>query len=424
MGLSWQNFGDFWPCFTQLEQVALALASAPRQSRGPGDLRRHFALCFEDGSGPMKVTLERAALLKSLGHVHRVVERRNTIPILANVLLQAANGQLVLKATDLDLEVTETVPADIGQAGATTLPAHVLYDIVRKLPDGAQASLELTGEAGQLLLRSGRSRFNLQSLPESDFPDLNAGDLSHRFALAAGDLKKLIEKTQFAISTEETRYYLNGIYVHTTDVDGHVMLRAVATDGHRLARVEIPAPAGSAGMPGIIIPRKAVAEVLKLVEDASAEVAVELSTTKIRFTFGDVVLTSKLIDGTFPDYARVIPANNDKRLVIDCAPFAAAVDRVSTISSERGRAVKLALTDGRLTLSVTNPDSGSATEEIEVDYDSGPLEIGFNARYLLDITSQLDSDTALFKLADAGSPTLIQDRDGAAALYVLMPMRV
>jgi len=372
----------------------------------------------------MKVTLERAALLKSLGHVHRVVERRNTIPILANVLLQAANGQLVLKATDLDLEVTETVPADIGQAGATTLPAHVLYDIVRKLPDGAQVSLELTGEAGQLLLRSGRSRFNLQSLPESDFPDLNAGDLSHRFALAAGDLKKLIEKTQFAISTEETRYYLNGIYVHTTDVDGHVMLRAVATDGHRLARVEIPAPAGSAGMPGIIIPRKAVAEVLKLVEDASAEVAVELSTTKIRFTFGDVVLTSKLIDGTFPDYARVIPANNDKRLVIDCAPFAAAVDRVSTISSERGRAVKLALTDGRLTLSVTNPDSGSATEEIEVDYDSGPLEIGFNARYLLDITSQLDSDTALFKLADAGSPTLIQDRDGAAALYVLMPMRV
>jgi DNA polymerase-3 subunit beta len=372
----------------------------------------------------MKVTLERAALLKSLGHVHRVVERRNTIPILANVLLQAANGRLQLRATDLDLEVTESLAADVGQAGATTLPAHVLYDIVRKLPDGAQVSLEMIGEAGALLLRSGRSRFNLQSLPESDFPDLNAGDLSHRFALAAGDLKKLIDKTQFAISTEETRYYLNGIYIHTTEVDGHVMLRAVATDGHRLARVEIPAPSGSAGMPGVIVPRKAVAEVQKLVEDVNAEVVVELSTTKIRFTFGDVVLTSKLIDGTFPDYARVIPTNNDKRLIIDCAPFAAAVDRVSTISSERGRAVKLSLTDGRLTLSVTNPDSGSAMEELEVDYDSGVLEIGFNARYLLDITSQLDSDTALFRLADAGSPTLIQDRDGAAALYVLMPMRV
>lgn len=372
----------------------------------------------------MKVTLERAALLKSLGHVHRVVERRNTIPILANVLLQAGNGRLLLKATDLDLEVTESVAADIGQPGATTLPAHVLYEIVRKLPEGAQLSLEASGDAGQLLLRSGRSRFTLQSLPESDFPDLNAGDLSHRFSLAAGDLKKLIDKTQFAISTEETRYYLNGIYMHTTEVDGHVMMRAVATDGHRLARVEIPAPSGSAGMPGIIVPRKAVAEVQKLVEDAGADVSIELSTTKIRFTFGDVVLTSKLIDGTFPDYARVIPANNDKRLVVDCAPFMAAVDRVSTISSERGRAVKLSLADGRLTLTVTNPDSGSATEEIEVDYDSGLLEIGFNARYLLDITSQLDSDTALFKLADPGSPTLIQDRDGAAALYVLMPMRV
>jgi len=372
----------------------------------------------------MKVTLERAALLKSLGHVHRVVERRNTIPILSNVLLQANGRSLLLKATDLDLEITETVAADVGQAGATTLPAHTLYDIVRKLPDGAQVSLEQAGDGGQLLLRSGRSRFTLQSLPETDFPDLNAGDLSHKFVLSAGDLKKLIEKTQFAISTEETRYYLNGIYMHTTDSGGHTMLRAVATDGHRLARVEMPAPAGAAGMPGVIVPRKAVAEVQKLIEDTNTEVGIEMSTTKARFTFGDVVLTSKLIDGTFPDYARVIPSGNDKRLTVERGSFAQAVDRVSTISSERGRAVKLAIADGKLTLSVTNPDSGSATEELEVDYDSSALDIGFNARYLLDITSQLDSDTALFKLADPGSPTVIQDRDGAAALYVLMPMRV
>jgi DNA polymerase-3 subunit beta len=372
----------------------------------------------------MKVTIERTALLKSLGHVHRVVERRNTIAILSNVLLQAGSRSLVLKATDLDLEVTEKVEADVGQAGVTTLPAHVLFDIVRKLPEGAQVSLEMTGENGQLLLRSGRSRFNLQSLSESDFPTLDVGDLSHRFTLAAGDLKKLIDKTQFAVSTEETRYYLNGIFMHAVDVDGHMMLRAVATDGHRLARVEIPAPAGAAGMPGVIVPRKAVAEVQKLVEDLGAEVTVELSTTKVRFSFGDVVLTSKLIDGTFPDYARVIPTNNDKRLVVECGPFMDAVDRVSTISSERGRAVKLSLADGRLVLSVNNPDSGSATEELEVDYDAGSLDIGFNARYLLDITQQLDSDTALFKLADPGSPTLIQDRDGASALYVLMPMRV
>jgi DNA polymerase-3 subunit beta len=372
----------------------------------------------------MKVTVERMALLKSLGHVHRVVERRNTIPILSNVLLRAAGGELSLKATDLDLEVTETQAADVGQAGATTVPAHVLYDIIRKLPDGSQVSLETTGDVGQVQIRSGRSRFNLQALPDTDFPDLAAGELGTRFSVSAGELNRLIAKTQFAISTEETRYYLNGIYLHALEHDGRTVLRAVATDGHRLARVETVAPAGAIGMPGIIVPRKAVSEIIKLIDDAGEEVEIELSPTKIRLTLGAVVLTSKLIDGTFPDYQRVIPAGNDKALIVDKAEFAAAVDRVSTISSERGRAVKLALADRRLTLSVTNPDSGSAVEEIEVDYDSTPLDIGFNARYLLDIANQLEGDTALFKLADSGSPTLIQDREGATALYVLMPMRV
>jgi DNA polymerase-3 subunit beta len=372
----------------------------------------------------MRVTVERAALLKALGHVHRVVERRNTIPILSNVLLRAEEGSLRLRATDLDIEVTETIPADITEAGSTTVPAYMIYDIVRKLPDGAQVSLEMTADMGQMQIRSGRSRFMLQALPESDFPDLAAGDLPHRFTLAAADLKRLIEKTQFAISTEETRYYLNGIYLHTIDSGGSLVIRAVATDGHRLARVELPAPNGSEGMPGVIIPRKAVAEIVKLVEDGSESITIELSSAKVRLTFDGVVLTSKLIDGTFPDYQRVIPAGNDKSLVVERGDFAKAVDRVSTISSERGRAVKLALADGRLTLTVNNPDSGSATEEIEVDYDNTPIDIGFNARYLLDITAQLDGDTALFKLADAGSPTVIQDREGAPALYVLMPMRV
>jgi DNA polymerase III subunit beta len=372
----------------------------------------------------MQVTLERAALLKALGHVHRVVERRTTIPILSNILFAADGSSVLLKATDLDLEVTDKLPADVGQPGATTLPAHILYEIVRKLPDGAQVSLEATGDAAQLLLRSGRSRFQLQALPESDFPDLAAGDFTHRFSLGAADLKKLIDKTQFAISNEETRYYLNGIFVHTTDVGGKTMLRAVATDGHRLARIEMPAPSGAAGMPGVIIPRKAVAEVQKLIEDQDSAVTVEISPTKARFSFGDVVLITKLIDGTFPDYGRVIPASNDKFLTVERQPFANAVDRVSTISSERGRAVKLAMADNKLTLSVTNPDSGSAVEELEVDYDAAPLEIGFNARYLLDITGQLDGDTALFKLADPGSPTLVLDHEGAVALYVLMPMRV
>ncbi|WP_448954170.1 DNA polymerase III subunit beta [Labrys neptuniae] len=372
----------------------------------------------------MKVTLERTALLKSLGHVHRVVERRNTIPILSNVLIEAQGASLLLKATDLDLEVVESSPADVTMDGATTVPAHTLYDIVRKLPDGAQVSLEGGGEATQLIVRSGRSRFTLQTLPPSDFPDLAAGEFPHSFQLKGADLRKLIEKTQFAISTEETRYYLNGIYLHTLEVEGETRIRAVATDGHRLARVELTAPEGSGGMPGVILPRKAVGEIQKLMEDAEALVSVELSQAKVRFTIGPVVLTSKLIDGTFPDYGRVIPAGNDKSLIVERADFTAAVDRVSTISSERGRAVKLSLADRRLVLTVTNPDSGTATEEIEVDYDSTPLDIGFNSRYLLDIAAQLDGDTALLKFADPGSPTLVQDREGAAALYVLMPMRV
>ena len=372
----------------------------------------------------MKVTLERTALLKALGHVHRIVERRNTIPILSNVLIEARERQLTLKATDLDLEATESAPADVSQEGATTVAAHVLYEIVRKLPEGAQVSLEMSGDVGQLLLRSGRARFHLQCLPASDFPDLTTGDLSHRFALSSGDLKKLIDNTQFAISTEETRYYLNGIYLHSAGSAKAATLRAVATDGHRLAQIDLALPKGAAGMPGVIVPRKTVGEVQRLIEDNEAEVGLELSQGKIRFTIGNVVLTSKLIDGTFPDYGRVIPQNNDKELIVDKKDFEAAVDRVSTISSERGRAVKLALSAGKLVLSVTNPDSGSATEELEVEYASDALDIGFNSRYLLDIAAQIEGEVAVLRLADPGSPTLVQDKDSKGALYVLMPMRV
>ncbi|MGH6682916.1 MAG: DNA polymerase III subunit beta, partial [Pseudolabrys sp.] len=286
----------------------------------------------------MKVTVERAELLKSLGHVHRVVERRNTIPILANVLIRADKGNLSLKATDLDLEVIDSVAAEVSPGGATTVPAHMFYEIVRKLPEGTQIVIEGSGDRAVLSLRAGRSRFTLQTLPESDFPDLAAGEMTHSFKLAASDLKRLIDKTQFAISTEETRYYLNGIYLHTAGTAKAATLRAVATDGHRLAQVELPLPQGGAGMPGIIVPRKTVGEVQRLIETGEGEVAIELSAGKIRFSIGDIVLTSKLIDGTFPDYGRVIPANNDKSLTVDKKDFEAAVDRVSTVSSERGRA--------------------------------------------------------------------------------------
>jgi DNA polymerase-3 subunit beta len=372
----------------------------------------------------MKVTVERAQLLKSLGHVHRVVERRNTIPILGNVLVRAENARLSLKATDLDLEVTESLAADVATGGATTVPAHMFYDIIRKLPDGSQVVLEAGGDRAVLAIRAGRSRFTLQTLPESDFPDLAAGEMTHAFSLAASEIKRLIDKTQFAISTEETRYYLNGIYLHAAGSAKSAVLRGVATDGHRLAQIDLALPKGAEGMPGVIVPRKTVGEVQRLIDDTEAVIKVELSQGKIRLTIGDVVLTSKLIDGTFPDYSRVIPQNNDKELIVDKSDFESAVDRVSTIASERGRAVKLALSAGKLVLSVTNPDSGSATEELEVEYATDALDIGFNSRYLLDIAAQIEGDVAVLRLADPGSPTLIQAKDSKGALYVLMPMRV
>jgi DNA polymerase-3 subunit beta len=372
----------------------------------------------------MRVILERSNLLKSLNHVHRVVERRNTIPILSNVLLNADGASLEMKATDLDLEITEATPAKVEQAGATTVPAHLLYDIVRKLAEGAEVMLRTDEDGNAMTVTSGRSSFRLQCLPQSDFPELSAGSFPHIFRLESTALKGLVDKTQFAISTEETRYYLNGIFLHAHEAGGKLKLRSVATDGHRLARAEIDAPAGSEGMPGVIIPRKTVSELQKLVDDPDIAVTTELSDTKIRFTVGSVVLTSKLIDGTFPDYQRVIPTGNDKKLTIDRQSFAAAVDRVSTISSERGRAVKLSISEGQLTLAVNNPDSGSATEELAADYASDPIEIGFNARYLLDVAAQLGGGEAEFMLADAGSPTLIRDTNDQNTLYVLMPMRV
>ncbi len=376
----------------------------------------------------MNLTIERAALLKALSHVQSVVERRTTIPILSNVLLHAEAGGLSLSATDMDLEIIERVPARVEREGRTTAPAHTLYDIVRKLRDGAQVELETPSGSGgrnELALRSGRSTFTLACLPPEDYPVMSAGEMPHHFALPAAELRGLIDRTRFAISTEETRYYLNGIYLHATKNNEVPVVRAVATDGHRLARVEMTAPEGAAGMPGVIVPRKTVLELRKLVEEgADEEVQIALGDTKIRCTIGEAALTSKLIDGTFPDYDRVIPANNDKVLEVECKSFAEAVDRVSTISTERSRAVKLAIEPAGLVVSATSPENGTAVEELEVRYQSTPIEIGFNSRYLLDITEQISGEYVQFQMSDAGSPTIVRDSADASALYVLMPMRV
>jgi len=372
----------------------------------------------------MKLTIERAALLKSLAHVQSVVERRNTIPILSNVKLEGQGSVLRLNATDMDLDFVEESPAHVARPGATTVPAHTLYDIVRKLPDGSQVEIDFSAEDGQLTLRSGRSKFSLACLPVEDFPALAGGDLPHSFVLAAAELKALIDRTRFAISTEETRYYLNGIYLHGAATPEGDVLRAAATDGHRLARVEITLPVGAAGIPGIIIPRKAVSEIRKLIDETDGEILISLSEAKIRFSFGNAVLTSKLIDGTFPDYERVIPPNNDKILDVNVASFAASVDRVSAISTEKSRAIKLSLDKQSVKLSASSPENGNAEEEIEGDYQSESMEIGFNSRYLMDILGQIEGGIARFAMADAASPTVVRDLAHGGAIYVLMPMRV
>jgi DNA polymerase III subunit beta len=375
----------------------------------------------------MKLTIERAALLKSLAHVQSVVERRNTIPILANVLLRAhGDGQVELVATDMDLDILEQVKCATASEGATTAPAHTLYDIVRKLPEGSEIQLDGGGAKERLIVRAGRSTFTLPALPTADFPVLASDGLPFKFSLGAAVLRSLIDRTRVAISTEETRYYLNGIYLHATQSNELAVLRAVATDGHRLARVEEPLPEGAGSMPGVIVPRKTVNELRKLLDEVTGEVDIALSETRIQFRVGPITLTSKLIDGTFPEYERVIPRDNDKILRVGKKDFADAVARVAAISSERSRPVKLSLARDLLVLSASSPDQGTATEELDgdrVSYAAGPLEIGFQARYLNDITDQIVGDVE-FRFSDGAAPTVVVDAADASALYVLMPMRV
>ena len=372
----------------------------------------------------MKISIERGALLKAVSQAQSVVERRNTIPILANVLIEAEGDHVQFRATDLDIEVVDRAPAQVERAGATTVAATTLHEIVRKLPDRALVSLSADNATGRLAVAAGRSHFSLATLPREDFPVMASSEYQSSFAAPAVVLRRLFDKSKFAISTEETRYYLNGVYMHVADAEGGKVLRCVATDGHRLARIDADLPAGAAGMPGVIVPRKTVGELRKLLEDDEAEIAVSVSETKVRFATPEITLTSKVIDGTFPDYTRVIPQGNAKRLEVDAAEFAQAVDRVATVSSERSRAVKLQLEDDRLVLSVNAPDSGAAEEELAVAYGDERLEIGFNAKYLLEIASQVDRENAVFLFNSSGDPTLMREGNDQSAVYVVMPMRV
>lgn len=372
----------------------------------------------------MKFSIEKAVLNKAVSQAQSVVERRNTIPILANVLIEATPEGVSFRATDLDTEVVDRAPATVERPGATTVSAALLNDIARKLPDGALVNISADGDAARLTVQAGRANFVLATLPREDFPIMASTEYAANFSAPAPVLRRLFDKSRFAISTEETRYYLNGVYMHVADGEGGRSLRCVATDGHRLARVDAPLPEGAEAMPGVIVPRKTVAELKKLLDDDEAVIAVSVGETKVRFATPTITLTSKVIDGTFPDYTRVIPRGNARRLEVDAADFARAVDRVATVSSERSRAVKLALDEDRLILSVNAPDAGAADEELAVAYADEPLEIGFNAKYLQEIAAQIDRENAVFLFNGSGDAALIREGGDESAVYVVMPMRV
>ena len=376
------------------------------------------------GAEGMKLSIERNTLLKAVSHAQSVVERRNTIPILANVLIEAENDKVQFRATDLDVEIVDRVQAKVDRTGSTTVSAVLLHEIARKLPDGALIELTADAANGRLTVEAGRSNFSLATLPKEDFPVMASSEYAANFSAKSGDLRRLFDKSRFAISTEETRYYLNGVYMHAATFENSKVLRCVATDGHRLARVDASLPNGAEELPGVIIPRKTVAEIRKFLDDDEVQIAVSVSETKVRFATPDITLTSKVIEGTFPDYTRVIPASNEKKLEVDADEFAKAVDRVSTVSSERSRAVKLCLEDDQLTLIVNSPDSGAAEEQVAVAYSDERLEIGFNAKYLLEISGQIDKENAIFMFNSSGDPVLIREGSDLSAVYVVMPMRV
>jgi DNA polymerase-3 subunit beta len=369
----------------------------------------------------MKFTIDRSSFLKPLGHIYSVVERRNTIPILSNVLIESDASKVSFTATDMDMDIVETVGCIVSSQGKLTVSAHTLYDIVRKLPDGSEIQIELVDL--NVEVSAGKSRFILPTLPVDDYPVMTEIEKGNEFSLEAVDLANLIDNTKFAISSEETRYYLNGIYLHVPDIKSD-KLRAVATDGHRLAQAEVPIPKGAENMPGVILPRKAVGEVRKLIDSTDGLVTIIISKTKAKFIFPTSILTTKLIDGSFPDYQRVVPKENLNKLLVSNSHFSKAIDRVSTVSMEKSRAVKLSLSNNVLLLQVNSHDLGNASEELDVNYTSDPIDIGFNARYLLDISGQIQGKDIELSLSDSASPALITDPDQEGVIFVLMPMRV
>ena len=371
----------------------------------------------------MKISIEKNNIFKSLSHVQSIVEKKNTIPVLSNILIEAKDNILILSATDMDISITETLSCNVIDPGSVTVSAHTLYDIIRKIPEGNDIEF-ISNDGKRFSIRSGNSKFSLTCLPKEDFPIIEIEKLTSELTIDAQIFLNLIEKTKFAISNEETRYFLNGIYFHKRTQDNLNFLCLVATDGHRLAKIDLEYKEGLGDIPGVIIPKKTINELCKLLVDVNGEIKINLDPNKVIFYINKTILISKLIDGNFPDYQRVIPKNNNEILQVQKNVIFRAVDRVSTITNERSPAIKFKLLSNLMNMTSIDSESGSATEDIVTEYNGQEIEIGFNSKYIYEMINQLDDEKILLKFNDSASPVIATESSNPNLLYVLMPMKV
>lgn len=366
----------------------------------------------------MKFKIERKSLQKALALANSVVERSNVNPILGNVLLDASDGALRITATDLDIQIRQAINAEVIAPGRITVSSAMLQDIVRKLADGPVVECELIEPLFHV--RSGRSKLKLFSLPAEDFPDLEVGRMDTEFSIDSADLCRLIRKASFVISTDESRYFLNGVYLHRREND----LACVGTDGHRLSMAWMPGPEGSEKFVGVILPKKTSALVARHVDGHDGSVVIRASESKISFEWGGVVLVSKLIDGSYPDYDRVIPKSNQNIMRADTKALMTAVDRVATVSTEKGRACRLTLGTDSIEVSMIVPDGGTAEDTLDIEYRGEPMAIGFNSRYVIEVLANVGSEGVVWEIGNPGGPAVVKPEDGDTdCMAVLMPMR-
>jgi len=371
----------------------------------------------------MKFIITKPVIYKALTHLQSIVNKKNTLPILSNILIEADQNTLNLSSTDMDISIKEKINCNVIESGSTTLNAQIMFDIIKKLPETSEIEF-ISNDSKILTIRSNVSKFSLSCLPKDEFPIIETELKGKKIKVKSQTIFKLIDKTKFAISNEETRYFLNGLYFNIQPEGSSSLITFVGTDGHRLATSSAYVDEKIDEIPGVIIPKKTINELSKLLSENSNDIEIDISQNKIVFYIDNLILISKLIDGNFPDYKRVIPSGNDKDLIIDRINLLSAVDRVSTIANEKSPSIKLKLLNNHINLSTINNENSTATEDIEVKYDGIEIEIGFNARYVMDILDNLEGEEIKISFNDNSTPIIAQEVLNSDIIYVLMPMRV